>query len=264
MVRIFSPNNAESTLAGAITTGSTSFSVAAGHGVRFGTAPFVVTIDSEIIYVGTRTTDAFSNLVRAYEAVAGVQTPAAHSAGAAVKANPTGGQLTNLYNQMGLYRIDENINEVAITSTTTSDLMTFSGLNISTQAMILVTGLIRKDATGTNAAQLGLGLNATNYDPLGSGATDQCLMSTTALATVQQGWFKLWLPPRRTNYLRAGYADAYLTDTNTVRGFSYRAPFHSADCVSATITSIRIRGRLTPATGTGAWVRDVNIYTDLL
>lgn len=265
MARINSPNNAESTLAGAITASSTSFSVAAGHGVRFGTAPFVITIDSEAMLVGVRTTDAFSSVTRAYEPVAGVQTAASHSEGATVKANPTGKQLGNIYDQLGMVRIASNMTEVQITSTTNGDIMSFTGLNILGTTAILITGLCRKDVTGTNALQLGLGLNATNYDATGGSLANTCLWSSSTTARIEMGTFSLLLDSRRANYGRVSRSKIFLIDsTGAFVDDTYRRPFHAADVITDVLTQIRIRGRITPATGTGAWLRDVKIYADLI
>jgi hypothetical protein len=73
-------NNAFSTLAAAITSTATSFSVAAGEGARFPASNFLITIGDEIILCTSRTTDTFT-VVRAQ----GGTTAAAHSAGARVE-----------------------------------------------------------------------------------------------------------------------------------------------------------------------------------
>lgn len=73
------------TLAAAIASTDTSFSVATGTGAIFPTDNFVCTIDEEIIFVAARVSDTFSGCVRGSQGT----TAAAHSSGATVDANIT-------------------------------------------------------------------------------------------------------------------------------------------------------------------------------
>lgn len=77
-------NNAGSTLAAGITNTATSLTVAAGHGARFPTTNFHVTIGDEIVLCTTRSGDVFT-IVRAREGT----TATAHSAGASVELRVT-------------------------------------------------------------------------------------------------------------------------------------------------------------------------------
>lgn len=75
-------NFATSLLSGTtLTTGGTSFSITATTGALFPTANFVVTVDTEIMLITSRTTDTFTIGVRAYDG----STVASHSSGATVQ-----------------------------------------------------------------------------------------------------------------------------------------------------------------------------------
>jgi hypothetical protein len=75
------PATSDGALAAGIGSGDASCSVGSGEGAQYGTAPFYVRIDSEIILVNTRSTDSFSSITRAQFGT----TAAAHSAAAAVQ-----------------------------------------------------------------------------------------------------------------------------------------------------------------------------------
>jgi hypothetical protein len=83
-------NNAQSTLAQAITATATSFSVVDGS--SFPADNFLLTIDDEIVLVGTRSGNTLSSVTRGYEST----TAAAHESGAAVENRFTAGTYTQL------------------------------------------------------------------------------------------------------------------------------------------------------------------------
>lgn len=68
-------NNATSTLSGNITSGATSLSVQAGDGAKFPASDFDIVIGTEIIHVGSRSTDTFNSLTRGAQST----TAAAHN-----------------------------------------------------------------------------------------------------------------------------------------------------------------------------------------
>lgn len=103
-------NNAESALAADISDVATSLTVTTGEGAKFpSTFPFRVSIDSEIIEVGARTTDTLSSLTRAQESTTG----AAHSAGATVELCITAGAVTQLQDHealtTGVHALDKSV-----------------------------------------------------------------------------------------------------------------------------------------------------------
>lgn len=73
-------NNAASTLNGSITNSATSLTVQTGDGAKFPTANFSIIIGTELIFVGSRSSDTFSSLVRGSEGTAA----ASHNNGDAV------------------------------------------------------------------------------------------------------------------------------------------------------------------------------------
>jgi hypothetical protein len=68
-------NHAVTTLDGGITDVATSLNVNAGDGALFPASNFKINIGTEVIFVGSRSTDAFSSLTRGYDGT----TAAAHS-----------------------------------------------------------------------------------------------------------------------------------------------------------------------------------------
>lgn len=74
-------NFATTALNGAISAAATNFTVTGGQGSLFPAANFLVTIDSEVIFVGTRTGDSFFSLVRGFDN----STAAAHSTNVTVQ-----------------------------------------------------------------------------------------------------------------------------------------------------------------------------------
>lgn len=99
-------NNAYSELGQAINASVTSFSVVDGS--SFPDGNFVVTIDDEIMLVGNRTGDSFSNVQRGYENT----NAAAHDAGAVVENRFTAGTYTQLADA-----VDAHLAESAIHKT---------------------------------------------------------------------------------------------------------------------------------------------------
>ncbi len=97
MARLQASNNATTTLSGNITDVATSLTLTASS--TFPDAPFVLTIDSEIIEVGAinKTTHVCSSLLRAQEGTSG----AAHLNGAAVSARWTAGMYDELLGLAG-------------------------------------------------------------------------------------------------------------------------------------------------------------------
>ncbi len=85
-------NNADSTLLGGIDSVVTSLVVDPGDGADFPAAPFVISIDGEIIYVGAKAADTFSTLTRGYEST----TPTAHGNKAVVENRWTAGQVNDI------------------------------------------------------------------------------------------------------------------------------------------------------------------------
>ncbi len=79
-------NNAESTLAGGITAGATTLTVASGEGAKFPAGNFRISIDDEILHCTSRSSDTFT-VQRGQEGT----TAAAHDAGAEVQLRWTAG-----------------------------------------------------------------------------------------------------------------------------------------------------------------------------
>lgn len=90
MPRLNAANNAETTLASTITNSSTSLTVASG--AAFPAAPFLVSIDDEIIEVGTKNGNTFSDLLRGQEGTVA----ASHDQGAKVENRFTAGAYNEL------------------------------------------------------------------------------------------------------------------------------------------------------------------------
>ena len=80
MVRYLFTNNAETTLDGAINNSVTSLSVNTGDGALFPASNFKIQIDTEVILVGSRSTDTFNSLTRGHDNT----TAASHSDGASL------------------------------------------------------------------------------------------------------------------------------------------------------------------------------------
>jgi hypothetical protein len=119
----------------------TTLTLTAGTGAAFPTDNFSITIDSEIIFVGTRTTDTLSSLVRGSEGTTG----AAHSANANVDAYIT----AKSHNQLAA---EVNAIEAAL-GTSLSNVLLLSQLGA-------VNGVCQLDASGNVAvAQLGTVVN---------------------------------------------------------------------------------------------------------
>lgn len=76
------PAQASPTLAANITNVATSFDVAAGTGARLPADNFVILVESELMFVGSRSTDTLSSVTRGIEGT----TAAAHNSGIAVEA----------------------------------------------------------------------------------------------------------------------------------------------------------------------------------
>lgn len=85
-------NNAAGELLSSIGSGDTSLTLKTGEGALFPSSNFLISIDSEIIKVGSRSGDVFSSLVRAQESTAA----AAHTANSAVEQRITKGTFTEL------------------------------------------------------------------------------------------------------------------------------------------------------------------------
>lgn len=81
MARESFKNFASTTLSASITSSSTSFTVASGGGANFPTSNFVVNIDTEMIFVSSRSSDTFTVGTRGYDG----STAASHSSGATVQ-----------------------------------------------------------------------------------------------------------------------------------------------------------------------------------
>lgn len=96
-------NRAESTLAAAISASATWLTVASGHGAKFPTSNFHITIDDEILKCTSRSSDTFS-VQRAQEGT----TAAAHDAGAKVQLRWTAGYVEEIHEAIALLE-----NEVA-------------------------------------------------------------------------------------------------------------------------------------------------------
>lgn len=79
------PSASTPTLASTINNSVTSLSVGSGQGSQFPASNFVISIDDEIMFVGSRSGDTLSSLIRGYEGT----TAASHTAGAQVLANVT-------------------------------------------------------------------------------------------------------------------------------------------------------------------------------
>jgi hypothetical protein len=88
--RLNAANNAETTLSSAISDSSTSLTVASG--AAFPAAPFLISIDDEIIEVGTKNGNTFSSLLRGQEGT----TAAVHAQGAKVENRFTAGAYNEL------------------------------------------------------------------------------------------------------------------------------------------------------------------------
>ncbi len=88
-------NNANSTLAAAISDSAMELTVAAGEGARFPSAPFHISIGDEIMEVTVKSTDTFT-ITRAQEGTAA----AAHSQGDAVRLNITAGIIEQLQEEI--------------------------------------------------------------------------------------------------------------------------------------------------------------------
>ena len=90
MPRLNAANNAETTLAWAISNSSPSIPVASG--AAFPSAPFLISIDDEIIEVGAKNGNTFSDLLRGQEGTVA----AYHDHGAKVENRFTAGAYSEL------------------------------------------------------------------------------------------------------------------------------------------------------------------------
>lgn len=84
-------NNARSRLAASIGAADTTLTVSTGDGAKFPNAPFVITVDNEIMRVTSKTGDTFT-VTRAVEGT----TAASHSSGALVELRVTAGAITEI------------------------------------------------------------------------------------------------------------------------------------------------------------------------
>lgn len=96
MPRLNAANNAETTLASAISSSSTSLTVASG--AAFPAAPFLISIDDEIIEVGAKNGNTFSDLLRGREGT----TAASHNQAAKVENRFTAGMHDDLRTYLDL------------------------------------------------------------------------------------------------------------------------------------------------------------------
>ena len=94
-------NRAESTLASGITDVATSLTVATGEGANFPTASFNITIDDEILFCSSRSTDVLT-VVREQEGTTGV----AHDADAVIELRITAGIIENLERGCGQINVE--------------------------------------------------------------------------------------------------------------------------------------------------------------
>ncbi len=90
MPRLNAANNAETTLTQNISSSATSFSVASSS--LFPAAPFLVSIDDEILEVGAKTGNTFSSVIRGQEGT----TPATHNSSTKVTNRFTAGMYKDL------------------------------------------------------------------------------------------------------------------------------------------------------------------------
>ena len=88
-------NFASAPLLAALTVAASSFSVASGQGAEFPASNFVVTIDKEILFISTRSTDTFTvaSTGRGYDGT----TAAAHASGATVELSLVAYHLNHLW-----------------------------------------------------------------------------------------------------------------------------------------------------------------------
>ena len=119
--------------------------------------------------------------------------------------------------------------EGTTSSLTEADVISVTGLSIAVGVPIKVVGSLRLTADGGGArqAQIGLEINSTSV------VTADATNFNTAAGTTQGGAFEVYIPPRRTNYLRGLFTYAGVAATGI--------PFDN-DAPNATITSITLRG----------------------
>jgi len=89
-------NRAKSFLASAISSSDTTLTLQSGGGSLFPNAPFVITIDNEILRVTAKSGDTFT-VTRGYEGT----TPASHSTGASVELRVTAGAISEIHTAIG-------------------------------------------------------------------------------------------------------------------------------------------------------------------
>ena len=94
-------NRAESTLASGISDSDLSLTVATGEGVKYPASNFMITIEDEILFCSSRSTDVLT-VVRAQEGTAA----AAHSADMAVELRITAGVVQNLERGCGQLNVE--------------------------------------------------------------------------------------------------------------------------------------------------------------
>src|SRR5690606_35114137 len=148
MARLKAANNAQSLLSANITASATSLTVADGS--VFPEPPFLITIDDEIIEVGTKTGNTFSGLLRGQEGTVA----APHSSGAIVENRMTAGSYNELATQQQVNELQNTIVAHLADNTPHREAVSIERKNPDDDGIFKLIEFRRPDRTLINTSQL--------------------------------------------------------------------------------------------------------------
>ena len=201
----------------------------------------------EVVYVTAHTGSATSATIsRGQEGSSGRQ----HASGVSWVHGPT------TYDLKGWRLEGSNTAEQTTVSLTAVDLVTISGLLIGPTQYVEISGIYRKSAGAASGVGIGLKLNTTVISEavVGSGL----VYATAGADEAASGHFKICFGPRSTTYLKGIYSifgNSESTGTNARVGPGNQP---TVDLVTATITSVILRG-ISGSASVTLGVKDVQV-----
>lgn len=148
-------NRATGSLSSGINDSVSSLSVGSGEGATFPSSTFYVTINDEIMLVGSRTNDAFSSITRARESTSATS----HDSGDTVNLHITAGTITEIHTAVN--SIEDGT--TTLTSVTSAGLLSVGGGYGSTGASISAAGVGQFNGNLTTDGVLQIGTAANNH-----------------------------------------------------------------------------------------------------